>query len=456
MELGFGLSKLLIFPLYLSCILAIILTIFYRIEIGIFFLIFFILNQNILNYVNIYPLGKDMNDLLIIAIIIKWIIDKQRAGERLLVKTPLNFPIFIFLVWTVIEVWWGMQYFNDQTALNFANPRIIFWKNLIRIPLLYLIIVNNIKDISTIRIIVFVMIMAILLLDRGFYNIAQYSDFSHYSSSQRVGAIASLGPNELAVCLAMYSVVIVSLFIFIRNIWIKLFLLGPICLSYYCIAFLFSRSGYMAAITGLITLGFLKDKKILLLLVLLFFVWQSVLPVAVRERVEMTRSEDGYDDTSQQRLSMWEMGIDIVSSSPILGAGIAASRFINITIEEDSNKIWHSFHNAYIEQAVETGIVGLGVYLLIFLLMITSGWRLYKTTDDNFQKALGLGLIACVLSCMAGNITGSNWNYFAVVGYMFALAGLVTRCTMNSEYIHNIEQVNENILEGEQNSSYAF
>jgi len=430
MELGWGLSKILVLPLYVTTILVIILTIFKRIEYGIFFLLPFIPHQNILNYLNDLPLGKDVNDIIMIAIFIRWIIDKRRSGESFLIKTPLNLALILFILWTYIEVWWGASYFNHPAPLSLADPRVIFWKNLIRIPLLFLIIVNNIKNPKHIKIIMLLMIIAIVMLDRSFYNIAQYADLSHYSDTQKVGGMESLGGNELAVCLAMYVVVFVALFSYVRNIWVKVLLFGPIWLTYYCIAFLFSRSGYLAAIAGWAVIGFLKDKRVFIVLIAMILFWQVLLPTAVKERIEMTKTEDGYDATTQQRFGMWKFGQDIVMSSPILGAGIDASHYFDISPEGFSST-WHSFHNSYVQQAVETGLVGFGIYLWIFTLMIKAGWRLFRIGQEDFQKAIGLGLIACVFSCLAGNVAGGYWNYFSVVGYMYVLAALVMRSTIN-------------------------
>jgi len=434
MELGWGLSKLLVLPLYISAIIAILLTLFYRIEIGIFFLMPFLPHQNMLDVVNKFPLGKDINDLLILAMLIRWVIDKRKADENILFKTSLNIPIFLFIIWTYIEVWWGASYFGDPAPLSIADTRFVYWKNLIRIPLLYLIIVNNIKDPRHMKIIILLMIMAILLLDRNFYNIARFRDMSSYSDDAKIGGVmAALGPNELAVCLSMYAIVLVSLFSHTRDLWIKLFLFVPIGASYYCIAFLFSRSGYLATFASWIVVGILKDKKILVALVALVLFWQVLLPNAVRERIEMTKTEDGYDGTSLQRFAMWEFGLEIILSSPIFGAGINAGEFLGITADGFENRTWSSFHNAYVQQAVETGLVGLGIYLWIFVLMIIIGWRLYRSVDDWFQKGLGLGLISCVLACMAGNVAGGYWNYIGVVVYMYVLAGLVTRSLINIE-----------------------
>ena len=44
---------------------------------------------------------------------------------------------------------------------------------------------------------------------------------------------------------------------------------------------------------------------------------------------------------------------------------------------------------------------------------------------------MGLGLVACVISCMAGNFAGSYWNFFTTVGYMYVLAALVMRVMIN-------------------------
>jgi O-antigen ligase len=428
MELGLGLSTLLVVPLYIAGILAIVLTLFYRIEIGIFFLIPFLPNQNILNHLNELPLGKDINDFLIMAMLFRWVVDKGKTNEKLFVKTPLNLPIFLFLIWTFIEIWWGAKFFGDPLQFSLENPRVIYWKNLIRLPLLYLIVVNNIKNPDHKKLIIFLMIVAILILDRNFYNIARWRDFSHYSDEQKVGGMAqNLGSNELAVFLAMYAVVLVSLFMHARNVWLKIFLAGPILASYSCILFLFSRSGYLAAFVGIVIVGLLKDKKILLVLVVLIFAWQTILPNAVIERIDMTQNEEDYDVSTQQRFGMWELGKDIVLSSPIFGAGIDAARYINITVEGFDSRLWHSFHNAYIQQAVETGLVGLAIYLWIYLSMIFTGWRLYKTSDEWFKKALGLGLLSCVITCLAGNLAGGYWNFIGVVGYMYVLAGLVTQ-----------------------------
>jgi len=444
MELGWGLSRILVVPLYITAILAVILTLTKRIEFGIFFILPFVPHQNILDYMIELPYGKDINDIIFVALIIKWIIDKRRSGESFIIRTPFNYAILAFMLWTYIEMWWGASYFGMDAPLSLKDPRVIYWKNLIRIPLLYLIIVNNIKSPKQMKVIVILMICAIIMLDRSFYNIAQYKDFSHFSeSTDKIGGMEALGPNELAVFLAMYVIVLVALFTNIKNIWIKLMLSGPIALSYYCIAFLFSRSGYLAAFAGVAAIGLLKDKRIFILVFALVLYWQVLLPTAVRERIEMTRSDGKYDDTTQQRFGMWEKGLELVSSNPIMGIGLDGAHYVVVT-SKGYDRSWGSFHNSYLQQSVETGIPGLVIYLWIFFLMFKAGWRLFRNTDDEFQKALGLGLMACVLSMLAGNFAGGYWNYFSMMGYLYVLTAMVMRIMINAD-----EQENDSSLIGD-------
>ena len=453
MELGWGLSKIMVVPLYITAILTIILTLTKRIEYGIYFIMPFIPHQNILDYMIELPYGKDINDIIFVALIIKWVIDKRRSGESFIIKTPFNYAILVFMLWTYIEMWWGASYFGTGAPLSLTDSRVIYWKNLIRIPLLYLIVVNNIKSPKQMKLIIFLMILAVLMLDRSFYNIAQYKDLSHFSeNTEKVGGMGASGSNELAVFLAMYVIVLVALFTSIKNIWMKLLLSGPIALSYYCIAFLFSRSGYLAAFAGMVVIGFLKDKKVFILVFALVLYWQTLLPTAVRERIEMTRSRGQYDDTTQQRLGMWDMGLELVASNPIMGIGLDGAHHMAVK-SKGYNRSWGSYHNSYLQQAVETGIPGLVIYLWIFFLMFKAGWRLFRNTDDEFQKALSLGLMACVLSMLAGNFAGGYWNYFSMMGYLYVLAAMVMRIMIDAdEQEYDSSLIGDNDIRNSENS----
>ncbi len=444
-ELGLGFSKFVAPVLYVGVMLIALLTIIKRIEFGIFYLVPFLPHQNLLDWTMKYPLGKDYVDILLMAIIIRWIIDKRKSGEPILEKTIFNLPLFILIIWAIIEYFHGASYLDLPITLSPGDERFAALKNFIVIPLFFFIVVNNIKSKKQIQLIVLLMIISILVLDRNFYSLISRHDVSHYSNALKFnGTSSSLSGNALGVFLAQYSILLVALSWHLRNLWIRIFLSFPIALSYFCIMFLFSRSGYFATVISFIAFGIFRDKKILILLIVLFFCWQMVLPVAVKERIEMTQTDDGLDDTSRQRFAMWENAMEIVSGNPILGAGLDFTQHNIIMLEEFPGRQWQSYHNAYVHTAVELGLVGLTLYIWIFLLSIYVGWKLYKRSEDDLSKALGIGLMCCVLACMAGNIAGTYWHFQNVIGFYWILLGLVTRSLIMVD--KNIEQEDNTII----------
>ena len=70
MSIGLGLTTLIPLFVYLFFIVIVVLTLFWRAEWGLYFLIVVIPLQNLMDSMHQYPLGKDIVDILILVIII--------------------------------------------------------------------------------------------------------------------------------------------------------------------------------------------------------------------------------------------------------------------------------------------------------------------------------------------------------------------------------------------------
>jgi len=432
MELGWGITNFLPFVIYVAAISAVIVTIFYKIEVGIYFFVFFLPLQNVLNYAQKYPFGKDLNDILLIAMLLGWIVNKRKTGEPFFEKTPINFIIIVLTIWTYVETWRGASYLGLPPPFTTNNSLFVSWKNYMFSPLIYLIVVNNIKNQKQIKILVLIMVLSILVLDRNFYNVIRYRDTSHYDANAlKVNVEATaLGGNWLAVFLAQYSAVVLSLFLLDNHKWRKIYYLGPVLFSYYCIMFLFSRSGYLATAASCLTIGLIKDKRILIGLIVIFFFWTALLPTAVQERIKMTRTEEGWDGTTRERLEMWEQAKAMIAEQPVLGVGFDVTSKLAVKAAEFEEYTWNSFHNNYLQTTVEIGIIGLSIVLWLYILGFRAGWRLFKIADNGFSKGLGLGIMACVPAILCGNIAGSYWQYYNIIGYFYVFLALVVRSTI--------------------------
>lgn len=444
LEFGFGLSKFVAPIIFGGFIVAFLLTIFKRIEYGIFYLVPFIPLQNILNYANVYPLGKDINDLMLLAMLVRWVLDRKKStlaerwkgwhqgGEKFFLNSPMNLPIYLLILWTFIELIRGANYLGYGYTIFIGDDRFIAWKNYLMLPTLFFIVYNNIKNPRHMEILVVLMGCALLTLDRNFYQAAHGRDLSNEYSQWRFGGAGgqALGGNALAVFQAQYAIVMFFLFLATKKTWQKFFF-GIITLfTYYCLMFSFSRSGYAAGVVTLLFAGFIKERRLLIAMALLAIFWQAILPVSVQQRITMTKVEDGqYDTTTQQRVGMWELAKNIIVANPIAGAGFMVTPYLKIHVD-GFKYTWASFHSGYMETTVELGLVGIGLYLFSFGLGGYSGWRLYRLADNEFHKALGLGCLGCVLAILGGNAAGTYWNYMTVMGFYWVLLAMVLRLTL--------------------------
>jgi O-antigen ligase len=73
------------------------------------------------------------------------------------------------------------------------------------------------------------------------------------------------------------------------------------------------------------------------------------------------------------------------------------------------------------------GVVGLLFCLGFFLTGMKLGWGLYRTNQEPFLKALGLGLVMATMACLVANFFGFFWNYLSVMGFYWILLALVLR-----------------------------
>ena len=190
------------------------------------------------------------------------------------------------------------------------------------------------------------------------------------------------------------------------------------------------RGGYLAVLFSVLVLGLLKDRKLLLVLGVFLLTWETVVPTAVRERVNMTQNSNGrLEASAQERVNLWENAENSILSSPIVGTGFATFQF-----GEHLDNLKDT-HNWYVKVMVETGIIGLIMALFLLQQLITLPYRLFKRATDPLYQGLGLGLGLAICSCIIANFFGDRWTYLEITGLLWVLTAAAVRAThlMESE-----------------------
>jgi len=74
--------------------------------------------------------------------------------------------------------------------------------------------------------------------------------------------------------------------------------------------------------------------------------------------------------------------------------------------------------------AIEAGLLGLGVFLWVIIIIFKALYRIYRTTNDTFLKAVVLGTLAAMVSFIIGGLTEYNYGDSEVLMLLYFLLGL--------------------------------
>lgn len=422
----FGLSGTVPYILYGTGILAFFLSIFWKPIIGVYYLIPLIPLQTVRYELIEFPLGQSVVDIILLGVVLGLLVRNQ----QIFLTTPWNSILRVYCFYTFISLCLGAFYLHRPLPLLPNDPRLADWKNYMVMPLLVFVVAAVINEKREIRIILWLMFVAVLVLNRGFWDTAGSRDYSTFSYDLRdEGGMGYAGVNGLAAFQAQASVLLIALSAFEkrwRNRIAYLLLAG---FSAFCLMYTLSRGGYLAFLVGCLFVGLMKQRKLLILLAAFLATWASLVPPAVQQRVFMTYDKNTreLDHSSETRVNLWEEAMQIYDTNPVLGSGFDTYAYTSH---------YHGYkdtHNLFIKVLVETGVIGLLLFLWLLAKSFTTGYQLFRRAHDPLLSSIGLGLSAWVVCSVVANLFGDRWNYLQVNGYMWVLAGLVSRSLLFEE-----------------------
>ena len=173
----------------------------------------------------------------------------------------------------------------------------------------------------------------------------------------------------------------------------------------------------MATLAGLVVFSVLKQKKLIIPIILVLALWQSVLPQSVIERLIFTEEAGQLDVSAARRLELWEQAVIYFQQNPIFGVGFDAF-----------HQLGHGdTHSIFMKTLSEQGVVGMLILIAIWGVSIKKGWQLYRKAQDGFLKGLGFGFFVCVFAVMTGNLFGDRWTHLPLGAFFWVYLGMVER-----------------------------
>jgi len=292
------------------------------------------------------------------------------------------------------------------------------------IPLIFLVTCMVVEDRKAVRTVVLLTAISLLFIDRSFLMETLSRSWSTFDENKRSSGPLGYGSNQTAAFLAQFAMFFWGLVQFLKRRKAKLLSYGLIAITLFGTMYTFSRGAYLAVLVSTFILGVLKDRKLLVLVGVFLLTWQTVVPAAVSERVNMTQDANGQLEASaQERVSLWEDAKTAIASDPIFGIGYATYQ---LTEHVDGLR---DTHNWYVKVLVETGAIGFLIVLVLLQQLIVLPYRLFRRAEDPLYRGLGLGLFLAVCSCLVANCFGDRWTYLEINGLLWVLAGAAVRAS---------------------------
>ena len=191
-----------------------------------------------------------------------------------------------------------------------------------------------------------------------------------------------------------------------------------------CLVVTYTRGAWIAAVLGLVVVGVLQSKRLLIGMAVAAVVLVAAVP-SVGARfgdLDRERRESGAAGNSLVwRLEHWGEAIDDVTANPVSGIGL---KMVQERSEGEKN-----VHNDFIRVAVETGIVGLAAFVWLLVRLTGVANRALQRTRDGDGVARGVavafagGLVVLLVSSASANVI----TQVVLLWYFVALAAVATR-----------------------------
>lgn len=428
-----GLHGVAPLAMYVAAIACSLLSIIKNPRIGLYFLVPLLPMQTARYWLHEYALGEKLVDVVLLSVVLGLLIHSEKP---VFVASPMNKLILIFSLLTFLALWEGSFLQHLPLPISFADERFSNWKNYVEMMLIFFVVAAAIKNSKQMVLILALVCLSVLVVNRNYHSTISGRDYSQFSDDLRdAGPLGYAGENGMGAFQAQMAVFLIGLSFFSRRLIVRLILWGTAFTCIYCLVFTFSRGGYAGFLVGLLVLGLIRDRKLLIVLGVLLVAWQSLVPNAVRERVFMTYQQgEGLDSSAQERIAIWQDAVVVITHNPLFGSGFDTYEFMGrVGPYQDT-------HNYYLKIFLEMGLVGLFFFLWIIACMCQMSWRLLRTAGEPTLQALGNALFATVICAALVNLFGDRWSYLQVNGFLWVFTGMAARGLW---LIHNKKEASE-------------
>jgi O-antigen ligase len=192
-----------------------------------------------------------------------------------------------------------------------------------------------------------------------------------------------------------------------------------VAVATYSLVLTLSRGSWLAMGVACIFLGFLFERRILLVLLLGIALAPLWVPQdAVNRADTMDLDEAADDDSAAVRVEQWKMIPAVLAAAPL---GHGYQQFPAVYFELGGH--FKGAHVGYADYAVEAGVPGLLLYVMLFVTIAVFAFGLARSGTTEFSRALGVALLGAIIAMAVAEAFGSRLKAGSVTAFLWMYAG---------------------------------
>lgn len=365
-------------------------------------------------------------------------------SEPILVRSPLNLPIFFMIVSYTISFIQSRFVVDGHHFKDHLFPSYQQWLQWI---LFYYFCLKGIRNEEEAKKTVFCVM--IMILFAGVQNIRDYIGMMAATSGNNLERAAGLfnNANYSASFFCYYVPPAIGLALAnlpkMKHRWLFMAVSG---IGLIAVVVTYSRGGMLAVAMAGAIIAFFSKINPKMVLGLLIVVALAASSDNIRKRFSQTSQEGPYgktiDPSVHARLVAWSKAFHLIKESPIIGHGFFTFRYIKVEKYEDEAAKAHgshgmAVHNGFLNILVNAGVVGLLTFLIFMACEMKMCWYYFRTGKDPFWRGLALGLFAASISLLFVNMTGTRLYDRQMVAYFWILLAALYKGNCYSKASHN-------------------
>ena len=351
------------------------------------------------------------SEYVFIGLLVIWIIQNLKYREFQWVRTPLDFPILVYLVWILFTVPFA---FDSDYSFN-------EWRKALPRFLLFWFVVNVVRSRRDVRSILFSCSVGVGLL--SFVETVNFfmEGGRFFNLSIRAGSFTG-SSQWLSNYLVLGLPLVVLGLIFETNLRIRICYSIVLIIALVCSVVVHTRAFWFAcAVQVLVYLAIKTTRRgivavgVTLVTLALFF---SVM--VIQGNVMKTYSGERVVDSNsmETRFRTWAFSLEVVKENPLVGIGYGKDS-LKKTYANLSSELHDSIHNSFLSKVVQVGVFGGVLFLWMFLTVLRKTFEGYSRFKGQYLGALSLMMLIAVLGLVVRNLFDDM--FVGTIVYLFSL-----------------------------------